>query len=163
MKRKILLVLVATFGICFAVRSQTIRQVPLSDFDPSVHPVAVQLDTNLVLTTVSDYVLIKSLYAQLPDIGKITKVRCIQEGRNYYLRYESDPVGADEQKIFVLIPLVRSVQGNYFISNNSGTTCKGTCNCGQGCSCCTTVPPSSTGRKVTLKRVTSLIEPFQKE
>ncbi len=162
MNTKILLFLSALLGTCFGLQSQTVQSGPLPDFDPFIHPVAVQLDTNVVLATVSEYVLIKSLYAQLPSIGKITKVQCVREGRSWFLRYESNQVGTSEQRIFVLIPLERSDNGTFFVSVNSGTTCIGTCNCGLGCACCTTVPPPS-GSKVTLKRVTTLIEPLQKE
>lgn len=135
------------------------------EFDPVKQPVAIRTDTGLILNTVSDYILIKSLKAQVPKIGRITGVECVSDGRNHYLKYRLVPSGKAQVAQFVIVPLEIKNNDQFFVnSSGNGYTCVGTCGCGQStgqrCGCCSEVPPPSGTNMITLKKVSYAVETF---
>lgn len=141
-----------------------------AEFDPEKQPVAVRTDTGLVLNTVSDYILIKSLKAQVPEIGRITGVECVHDSKNNYLRYRLSASEKGSSPKFVIIPLEEK-QNNQLFANGSGGgyTCSGTnCQCGPNgsanpCGCCSQLSSSSSGLFIKLKKVSYAIEDFSND
>lgn len=140
-----------------------------TEFDPAKQPVAIRTDTGLIINTVSDYILIKSLKAQAPGIGRITGVECINAGKTNYLRYRLSTSNKTSAAQYVIIPLEERQNNQIFVngSGGGGYTCTGTnCQCGpngpsEPCGCCTKVNSSSSALPITLKKVSYAIETFE--
>lgn len=136
-------------------------------FDPTLDPVALEVDSGIVLNTVSDFVLIKSLRAQLPFVGKVTAVRRIDQPKYSLLQFQTAQTSPNGSPIFIHIPLVKTAAGGYFVSSAGGsncTDCGSNCFPGQqppppnsGCGCCATVGNNTNNVKITLKKVSTTI------
>jgi hypothetical protein len=139
-----------------------------AEFDPATHPVAVQADSNLILCTVSDYVLVRSLKAQLPGLDQIKDVHCTLHHNKGYLQFETTLSDPQRTPITIFIPLVAAPNGNYYAWSTTGTTCSnctGTCKpegtgaCG---GCCDAVAGLIAPQHIRLKKVATTIT-LQKE
>jgi hypothetical protein len=137
------------------------------DFDPMQHPIALEVDSGIVVNIVSDYVLIKSLRAQVTGFGKIVAVRRSSFNGQQYLQYETEPQRSTKQPVFVNFSLIRNSSGAYYVSATEGDSCSGCgSNChpdvnGPPCGCCKSVEPGSGGNgKIILKKVSTKIESF---
>ena len=156
-----------TILICWVLSSVALfgqhANSTIPDFDPTLQPVAIEADSGVIINTVSEYVLIKSLRAQLPAVGKIVAVRRVDFNGQSVLQYETDPRGNSKMPLFLNIPLVKTAQGAYFVSSEGGTSCSG-CqnNCrpesSPPCGCCNQISSTSSQVKITLKKVNTLIE-----
>ncbi len=163
MKIKILF-LIIFWATTQLVSAQT-ANVP--DFDPAQSPIAVELDSNTVVSAVSDYVLIKSLKAQFPTVGRIRSVECIIGDKGAFLQYELNAKGKNNMPIFIEIPLTRNQQGGYFATGSGGVSCTGCDKCGPQsgapCGCCSQVPPPSGSSMIGLKKVSTALVPLKNE
>lgn len=139
-------------------------------FDPTLDPVALEVDSGIVLNTVSDFVLIKSLRAQLPFVGKVTAVRRIDQPKYSLLQFQTAQTSPNGSPIFIHIPLVKTAAGGYFVSSVGGVTCS---NCGEACNakdpppsqqnpcgCCNSIGGGNNTTKITLKKVSLAINSF---
>ncbi len=143
------------------------NQAVTPDFDPMQHPIALEVDSGVIVNIVSDYVLIKSLRAQVTGFGKIVAVRRTSFNGQQYLQYETEPQRATKQPVFVYFSLIRTSSGAYYVGAAEGDSCFG---CGNNCfadnqsrpcGCCSPVPPGSGGNgKIILKKVSTKIESF---
>lgn len=137
------------------------------DFDPMQHPIALEVDSGIVVNIVSDYVLIKSLRAQVTGFGKIVAVHRSTFNGQQYLQYETEPQRSTKQPVFINFSLIRTPSGAYYVAATEGDSCSGCgSNCqidvkGPPCGCCGPVPPPSGGNgKLILKKVSTKIESF---
>jgi hypothetical protein len=133
-----------------------------NDFDPAIHPVAVKADSNLILCTVSDYVLTKSLKAQLPGIGQVKDVHCTLHHNKGYLQFETILTDPQRTAVTLFIPLVANPNGAYYAWAGTGTTCiscAGACKPeGSGCGgCCNPVNGLIVPQDIRLKKVATTI------
>ncbi len=140
------------------------NQQQISSFDPTLHPVALEVDSGIVLNTVSDFILIKSLRAQLPFVGKVSSVRRIDYPQHSLLQFQTGNTGPNGNPIYIHIPLVKTAAGGYFVSSAGGISCFGCNNNCFGnqqptdqkpCGCCNEV--SSNTSKITLKKVSTAL------
>jgi hypothetical protein len=154
--------------ICLTVHTSIMAQnYNIPDFDPIQHPIALEVDSGIIVNIVSDYVLIKSLRTQIPGFGKILSVRRSSFNGQQYLQYETEPQKSTKQPIFVYFSLIRTPSGAYYVGATEGDSCSGCgSNCqidvkGPPCGCCGPVPPPSGGNgKIVLKKVSTKIESF---
>jgi hypothetical protein len=154
---------------CLLIHTSVLAQnnATAPDFDPIQHPIAMEVDTGIIVNIVSDYVLIKSLRAQVPGLGKIVAVRRSSFNGQQYLQYETAPQALTKQPVFVHFPLVRAPSGAYYVSATEGDSCSG---CGNNCfaqnqpppcGCCKPVSLGFGGSgKLILKKVSTKIELF---
>ena len=152
--------------ICLMVHTSIMAQnYNIPDFDPMQHPIALEVDSGIIVNIVSDYVLIKSLRTQVSGFGKILAVRRSSFNGQQYLQYETEPQKSTKQPIFVYFSLIRTPSGAYYVSATEGLSCTGCGNCQiidkVTCGCCGPVPPPSGGNgKIVLKKVSTKIESF---
>jgi hypothetical protein len=165
MKKVYYIFVLGCFLIHTSVRAQNYATPP--DFDPMQHPIALEVDSGIIVNIVSDYVLIKSLRAQVTGFGKIVAVRRSSFNGQQYLQYETAPQALTKQPVFVNFSLIRTPSGAYYVSATEGASCSGCgSNCqvdvkGPPCGCCGSVPPGSGGGgKIILKKVSTKIESF---
>jgi hypothetical protein len=146
-------------------QAQAQSSTPWTDFEPSVHPVAMDMDNQPAVRVVSDYVLIKALRASMPTTGTVKSVSCTSDGTTRFLVFETLPAQGTSFPVFINIPLLRSPQGMYYVGSNA-VSCSGCGNCagcrcegsGSGSSSCQVAPQASRSAPLALARVSTNIE-----
>jgi hypothetical protein len=154
-------------GYLCAVPVLWAQQIPNNitpDFDPAQQPIAIEVDSGVVIGAVSDYVLIKSLRAQLPSIGKYVTVKMVDNRGQHFIQYEIKKVRGDTIPLSIFIPLAKNTKGAYYAAG-AGVICSGCSNCGpppagqSGCSgCCTASSSSALPKQIWLKKVSTALE-----
>jgi hypothetical protein len=131
MRHKSIIILLAAFWWATQLWGQN-QPLPVFEFNPAVHPVAVDIDSTTV-STISDYVLIKALRGSMPSLDRIVRVSIERYQGTCYLVFETVPTGPSRTAVFVNMPLVRTPVGTYLITG-SAQSCSG-CNKCVGCKC----------------------------
>ena len=124
---KYLLTLLTLFFLHFqSITAQESTELPL--FNPTTMPVGIEVDSCMQLM-VSNFTLLRSLKAQMPDVERVERVSNIRQNGIDYLvftvKLRSDPY----QQYIISIRLQKVPNGLYFVTNQSIT-------CGKGCSEC---------------------------
>ncbi|MEY3240590.1 MAG: hypothetical protein RIR11_2028 [Bacteroidota bacterium] len=146
-----------------ALWAQQLPNITIPDFDPAQQPIAIEVDSGVVIGAVSDYVLIKSLRAQLPTIGKYVTVKMVDNRERHFVQYEIKKVRGDTISIYIFIPLAKNTKGAYYAAG-AGTSCTGCERCGpppQGqtaCECCPPISSSALPKQIWLKKVSTALE-----
>lgn len=158
-------------GCLFAVPALWAQQRPnttIPDFDPAQQPIAIEVDSGVVIGAVSDYVLIKSLRAQLPNIGKYVTVTMVDNRERHFVQYEIKKVRGDTIPTYVFVPLAKNTKGAYYAAG-AGIQCGGCNDCGgppevgatkcKGC-CASTSSSSSSAlpKQIWLGKVSTTLE-----
>ena len=120
MKKIYYIFILCYFMIYTSVSAQNYAIPP--DFDPMQHPIALEVDSGVIVNIVSDYVLIKSLRAQVTGFGKIVAVRRSSFNGQQYLQYETEPQALTKQPVFVNFSLIRTPSGAYYVSATEGAS-----------------------------------------
>jgi hypothetical protein len=144
--------------------AQQMPNTTIPDFDPAQQPIAIEVDSGVVIGAVSDYVLIKSLRAQIPNIGKYVTVKMVDNKERHYIQYEIKKVRGDTIPLSIFIPLAKNTKGAYYAAG-AGVVCSGCSNCGpppagqSGCSgCCTSSSSSALPKQIWLRKVSTALE-----
>lgn len=101
-------------------------------FNPLTMPVGIEIDSNMQLM-VSNFTLLRSLKAQMPDVERVDKVTNIRQNGVDYLvftvKLRSDPA----RQYIISIRLQKVPNGLYYVTNQSITCGKGCAECENNC------------------------------
>lgn len=97
-------------------------------FNPLTMPVGIEVDSNMQLM-VSNFTLLRSLKAQMPDVERVYKVVNMRQNGADYLIFTVKLYSDPSLPYIVSIRLQKAPTGWYYVTNQSIT-------CGKGCSEC---------------------------
>lgn len=120
--------------IALLAGSTAYAQSPVALFNPQTMPVAVVSDSTVQLI-VSNFTLIRSLKAQMPNLERVEKVTQIKKAGKEYLVFTAQLRGAPHERYFINIPLREQVAGWYY-ATSGGSVCAGCSDCQGNCGAC---------------------------